>query len=685
MYIYIYIYMNYIKEITLYVKTNVDTAESNNNNDDNKPETEPDNENSALNISNEGYVPLTHSMIVQPPPPDGAKPPPKSSFKYNQTPYFTNYVLYSSSLKSYLLEKGYEEIQKFFFNQSHFRTVLQNVGIYVDPSMKEADRNRNSLPNIEFMISLLFPTSFPAYNNIISSYDTIFKGSATASTSNTMTLYDYLPKYVKEAVSVPNNYSYIKIGGSVHTIYRVVVINDIINHPKYNLLMNKVHTFFEDFDKERDDVIASLISKFVRIRDVLEFLEGDLQYLHILLRAKKGQLQSMTGFEYWSLNTDFTKIGMFKENRSAGFELVNDETMKKILTPIFKENNYTTFFGKFKKALGEIVKYSYDLSEYSLRQETNVSNENQRYQENVKPLSDSEVSKIKEYLKYYEIFEKYYQYDANYSKMNVPILKNIFYNSGRKKKDEDERYSDSYYYRRRQDKTFEVEKEAKEILQSSKSMTNYQGIFETFKAFAFDKVVTDNTELNAILRTYVNVDVSPDNFLLYLYQFLSLLKPKQDTTLQRVLMDDDVLKKKEGDIEKYCKMTVLNTMEKKGEKKKVSVGKYSVYLRMDLISGKLDDTNVSNIQCNYTGEQLGNMYLKMLVPQEYWEIKPLPYLKLDSILDKTKAPKAPTKAKSKPITVPTQTKRKRVNKRGGNRRTARNRRFPRAPSSSTSL
>jgi len=392
------------------------------------------------------------------------------------------------------------------------------------------------------------------------------------------------------------------------------------------------------------------------------------------------------------LNTDFTKIGMFKENRSAGFELVNDETMKKILTPIFKENNYTTFFGKFKKALGEIVKYSYDLSEYSLRKETNVSNENQRYQENVKPLSDSEVSKIKEYLKYYEIFEKYYQYDANYSKMNVPILKNIFYNSGRKKKDEDERYSDSYYYRRRQDKTFEVEKEAKEILQSSKSMTNYQGIFETFKAFAFDKVVTDNTELNAILRTYVNVDISPDNFLLYLYQFLSLLKPKQDTTLQRVLMDDDVLKKKEGDIEKYCKMTVLNTMEKKGEKKKVSVGKYSVYLRMDLISGKLDDTNVSNIQCNYTGEQLGNMYLKMLVPQEYWEIKPLPYLKLDSILDKTKAPKAlqkaplkappkaPPKAKSKPITVPTQTKRKRVNKRGGNRRTARNRRFPRAPS-----
>jgi hypothetical protein len=654
--------MNYIKEITLYVKTNIDTAESS---DNDRPETE--NENTALNISNEGYIPLTHSMIVQPPPPD-QKPAPKSSFKYNQTPYFTNYVLYSSSLKSHLLEKGYEEIQKFFFNQSHFKTVLQNVGIYVDPAISEADRNRNSLPNIEFMISLLFPTSFPAYSNIISSYDTIFKSSATASTSNTMTLYDYLPKYVKETVSIPNKYSYIKIGKNVHTIYRVVVINDVINHPQYNLLMNKVHTFIEEFDKERDDVIATLISKFVRIRDVLDFLEGDLQYLHILLRAKKGQLQSMTGFEYGSLNIDFTKIGIFKENRSGGFELVNDETIKKILTPIFKENNYTTFFAKFKKALGEIVKYSYDLSEYSLRQDTKVSYENRQYQENVKSMSENEVSKIKEYLKHYEIFENYYQYDANYSKMNVPILKNIFYNSSRRKKDDDERYSDSYYYRRRSDKTFELEKEAKEILQSSKSMSNYQSIFETFKSFAFDKVVSDNTDLNAILRTYVNVDVSPDNFLLYLYQFLSLLKPKQDTTLQRVLMDDDVLKKKEGDIEKYCKMTVLNTMEKKG-KTKVSVGKYSVYLRMDLISGKLDDTNVSNIQCNYTGEQLGNMYLKMLVPQEFWEIKPLPYLKLDRILDKAK-PIVKTKTKTN-ATVPNQTKRKLVNKRGGRRRTYR--------------
>jgi hypothetical protein len=640
--------MNYIKEITLFVKTNVDAESASNERNENKPEKKDANDDSTLNISNEGYIPLTHSMIVQPPLSEADAKKPKSSFKYNETPYFTNYILYPSSLKSYLLDKGYEEIQKFFFNQSHFKTVLQTVGIYIDPSINQEERNNNSLPNIEFMISLLFPTTFPAYNNIISSYDTIFKGDSTSSTSTTMTLYDYMPKYIKDAVSIPNHYSYIKIGGNIHTIYRVVVVNDIINHPKYNFLIDKVHTFFEEFDKERDDVISSLITKFVKIRNVLDFLESNFQYLEMISKKREN-------FQYEKLKLEFSEIGIFKENERKGLVLVDDETIKRILKPIFKENNNTYLFGKYKKALSVIVKNANYLSEYAVRDA--LRNTNNSY--DISPVSDSDISKIKDYLKYYEIFEKYYQYDSYYSKKdgsikNIPILKNIFYNTNGKKKDDDD---DGYpgYFRNRSRNTFDVEKEAKDILQSSKSMSNYQSIFETFNSVSSTKVMTDNTYFNAILRTFVNIDDAPDNFLLYLYQFLSLLTAKKDMTLQRVLMEDKIIIPKQDDIEKYCKMTIVNTMQKKG-KTKVSVGKYSVYLRMDLIAGRLDDTNVSKIRCNYTGEQLGNTYLKMLVPQEYWEIKPLPYLKLDSILEKEKD--VPKKGQA-------QTRRKPAIKRGG--------------------
>jgi hypothetical protein len=613
--------MNYIKEITIYLKTNANIQ--------NQPDKSGKGE-SGLHVSNEGYVPLTYSMIVVPPPPNLANKKSKKilSFQYNKTPYFTNYIKYSSSLKSYLLEQGYEEVLKFFFNLSHFKEVLKKIGILVNPAISESDRNQNSQGNIEFMIGILFPTTFPAYNNMISSYDDIFKGNAVASANTTVTMYDYLPKYVKELVSTTNKYSYINIGGGIHTIYRVVVINDIINHPKFNFLIDKVHAFFEEFDKERDGVIASLINRFSGLLEILDYLEGNLEYIHVLNQTKQGQMEELSGFKYREI---FTELDNMKISVN-GKIIAKEKEVSAILKPILKESQKNSFFGKLKQGLEEIMKYSNEFDSYALKNRQRLSLENTSLQSNAKVVSEQDISRIKDFLKYYEVYHEYYQYDAEYTKFKVPLLKNIFYNAGSKKRSG---YESSYSRMRRYD-SFDVKTEAKDLIQQDRSMSNYRTIFETLKSVSFDTILTDNTDFNNILRTYVDVEAEPDTFLLYLYESLALLQPQKDTTLASVLVKDGDIARKldKNEIENYCKMTVMNTMEKKEKSKKVVTGSYSVYIQVDLIAGKLDDTNLGDVRCKYTGEQLGNMYRRLSSVHEFWEVDTLPYLKLSNILDK---------------------------------------------------
>jgi hypothetical protein len=655
--------MNYIKEINIFLKTNANTPS------EPEPAKDKSESDTALNISDKGYVPLSYSMIVVPPPPTPAgkpsAPQKPGSIKDSQTPYFTNYIRYTDSLQSYLLQQGYREILKFFFNQSHFKTVLRIVGITINPAVPESERNKNSAENIQFMIRLLFPTTFPAYNNMITSYDDIFRGNAAASTATT-SLYDFMPKYVKDLASTTNKYSYINIGGGIHTIYRVVVINDIINHPKFNRLIDRVHTFIEDFDKERDGIIETLINRFVSLRDVLDHLESNLQYIHILNQAKQGQMERLTDFKYGKLSVEMDGMRI----TTNGAMTATDKQIPVILKPILKEGQNRVFFDLLKKALLETVASdefdSYTLKERKRRQI--ISQQNVGFQNNAKEVSDTDISKIKDYLKYYEVYREYYQYDGQYTKIQVPVLKNIYYDARSKK----QRSSyDNSFGRMRRNETFDVETEAKDLMQQSKNTSNYRMIFEELKSVSFETILTDNTDFNAILRSYVNVEADPDTFLLYLYQSLALLQPQKDTTLTSVFVKDDaILRKLEKDeIEKYCKMTVLNTMDKKEKTKKVVAKSYSVYIQLDLIAGKLDDGNLSDIQCKYKGEQLGNMYRRLSSVREFWEVDPLPYLKLSNILDKpVKTGKVATTPKGAPLVKRSQKRRNPVGQvEGGSR------------------
>jgi hypothetical protein len=612
--------MNQIKEIIINVKTNGTPVQQTENKD----------EESTLNISNKNYIPLTYSMIVIPPPPSGAAKNPKQSFKYNETPFFTNYISYKGKLESYLYDKGYEEVLKFFFNQSYFKQVLRNLDIVINPALPESTRNTQSLENITCMIKMLFPTTFPAYNNIITSYGDIFEGNATSSTRNkniTLSdLYNYLPKYIKDNFASTNRYSYLKINGGIHTIYRVVLINDIINHPKFNFLINAIHTFFNNFEKERNGVIDSLINRMVELQQVLQGL-SDNKALYELEQMEKQNVNYGMPDSFYQGSSIQTMIEQLKSENifktEKGTMSINKEELKTKLQSKSPDNIIALLIDLRNELDGVI------------NRKTKFTNAN-------------DINKIQEYLKYFEIYYYYYQYNSNYlgADINVPSMQNIFYNTSSTPPTRRGQEYSSYGYGSRgyREYAFNVKTEAKDIMQKDKGMANYKKLFEEFNQVSNAKILTDNIEFNKLLNTFVNTEETPSKYLMYLYQFLSLLKPEKNKTLSQVLdafkngkqiRDGADLKQ---DTKDYCRMTVINTMEQRGKTKKTTEGKYLVYLHLDLIAGKLDDTNLSEIQCKYRGEQLGDAYLKMLTSREYWEINALPYLKLNNKL--AKPPKA---------------------------------------------
>jgi hypothetical protein len=312
--------------------------------------------------------------------------------------------------------------------------------------------------------------------------------------------------------------------------------------------------------------------------------------------------------------------------------------------------------------------------------------------------------KIKDYLIYYEIYITYYQYvDHNSYKTEKPIttiplpdIKNIYF------KRTDER-KESYYYG--YNNTVDIAKNAKEQMQKDNITRNYKKLFDSFKTVSFETILTDNDNFNQIIKSYIDEVADPNLNLFYLYDLFSSLRPKRDSSIYKEFEniftnfekskhddgdeDEDEDEKKEKDedededededkkknknennkIEDYCKITVVNSIDKTGEKPT----DYEIYIHLDLMDGIVNSENLSKIKCKYQGKQLGHLYMKHTMPQDFWEIKPLPYLRVDNLLEnKTKKNKTekPNPNNNKPA-LPVQGGRYRHKTRKNKRKTRR--------------
>lgn len=168
---------------------------------------------------------------------------------YEDYPFFTNFMRIP---KDELRRKTFHDKINFFFNR---RTFIDTLSKYSEDSQIINDdiRNDNAKYNLETMIGLLFTSVYPSINDNSNSFDEFIVKRNTYS----ITMDGSVPKIFNRFIPYLNvNFSYLKLNEQHYTVTSTCVLNDVLNHPNYMILLNKL-TVFNKWKVEKGKKIES--------------------------------------------------------------------------------------------------------------------------------------------------------------------------------------------------------------------------------------------------------------------------------------------------------------------------------------------------------------------------------------------------------------------------------------------
>ncbi len=164
-------------------------------------------------------------------------------------PFFTYKVEYPLQKLRNIV--NYQDRINVFFNKTKFINFILKVG--ENPTLKdEKQRNERMENNLLAMLEILFPTSFPVIDNIHTSYN--YLKSETS-----------LKPFYADHLFNAGYTSTINIDGQPKTIKKVILYNDIVNHPIYRELIDGTINFI-DYAKEFDpDFLTKTMDELEKI------------------------------------------------------------------------------------------------------------------------------------------------------------------------------------------------------------------------------------------------------------------------------------------------------------------------------------------------------------------------------------------------------------------------------------
>ena len=150
-------------------------------------------------------------------------------------PFFTYKVEYPLQKLRNIV--NYQDRINVFFNKAKFINFILKAG--ENPTLKtEKQKNERMENNLLAMLEILFPTAFPVIDNIHTSYNYLKSETSLK------------PFYADHLFSAGYS-SNINIDGQPKTIKKVILYNDIVNHPIYRELIDGTINFI-DYAKEFD-------------------------------------------------------------------------------------------------------------------------------------------------------------------------------------------------------------------------------------------------------------------------------------------------------------------------------------------------------------------------------------------------------------------------------------------------
>lgn len=477
----------------------------------------------------------------------------KSSF--STYPYF---IIDVRIPREQLNKLNYGKRAEIFFNKKKFENMLVQYGLTegYQKEMTSSEKNNIINYNVESILKLLLPTQYPIINNISTSFDTYIKKNVDTD----ITMRGALPGFMNNAIpGIQPQYSYLSIAGKKYTVSRVIWLNDILNHPKYNDLIDK----FLSYMKWTKPTIKKIDKELLKLDEKLKKsikkpVNYDKEINNIILRADRYKPSARPG----ALIID-TKNKEIYENLlelKEKIEILYDETVieKDIL-------NLLDSIIFLKKQLSSQYKMSESF-------DNNI----------MKIMNEAKQIKILQTIK-----EKYFQKDSiniSYKEDESDIQKKLESNFSR--------YT-------------EFVKTLQEFVSNNRESTNTY-----LQEMIDDYTKTTNVFFFIFIYYYINghyfYDKSEEEILLSIKSNNANKKINSDLTSEmfyKIANDDNL----------YTGINIIST-------KSFNEPRLEINVLVDLIGGELNDTNLSKIKCFYQDENLGNMFEKLLKKHNGWLI-----------------------------------------------------------------
>jgi hypothetical protein len=219
------------------------------------------------------------------------------------------YPLFVSTYKypyAFLVNQKYDRIIEFFFTKKSFYSKI----LYNEPGKKVTKkrkiRRKNGghkggsknigEQNFKWMLSLLFPISYPIKNNIYNSYDIVAnqtiweidqgekaeeKGEKAEekgekAEENDQDFNGFFSNIINASVPQKQKISYIKYNKNDYTVTEVIWLNDFLNYPIYYDLLKKykLYEMSKPKTENNDSLIIGKLKDLVRANEWTENTEA---------------------------------------------------------------------------------------------------------------------------------------------------------------------------------------------------------------------------------------------------------------------------------------------------------------------------------------------------------------------------------------------------------------------------
>ena len=463
-------------------------------------------------------------------------------------PFFTDTALIPKVTLSSLSRK--EQI-KFFFNKDVFFSIIPSV-----TNANDKERNANAETNLETLLNILLPTSFPIVNNISNTF--------SENILNVVPLPKIQDFNFFEMLSIkPNKYGYITLNGSIFTVSKITLVNDIINDTIFSILIRSG----KKFQSWRQSIIKGIQNNInsldLDLNNILTSKMPGIQQA-LLSGISESTLEAQKGVNPDPLAQAFRNM---KDPRSAqnktNIQLLELFEPLEELSSIDLENpeNIHKILSSFD-SINKLVKSSTKSEEYI-------------------PLTIRGIPGFSELLvksKNLKIYKFKLDYLTDLSKLN-PYLND----KGGKLKD----ISDFM------------------LKEAIEDLIRYSQINAFLKEVSNYKPPKRNYTNNLLRDILINVIKDLETFLKFI-EFVN------DISVEGVVPTSEQLNDSSKDILKTGVMSVYeSTDSKEGNEDILGINNkihYDSCIHLELIKGRLDDDSVESVRCPYRDQLLNKAY-----------------------------------------------------------------------------